>query len=296
FPNPDNYLAFDTLQPEIEALVQSAIDVHAAHNCDLLGIGIGLTGLVNVDEGISIHSPNLGWRNLPIRDIFEDRFKLPVFVGNGAALAALSERHYGLSQDVQNSIYVATSHTGVGSGIFINNQLFHGVRGYAGEIGHMVVNPAGTRCGCGRIGCWETEIGERHIAQRLIARIAAGEKSILADQTDITLRGILNAAAQDDALAIETIDTLCRMLGLGLANLVNIFNPDMIVLGGIFRDLPQPCIARVQQIVESEAMGVASSGIQIIRGALPMEDACVLGAAALVLDDVLRVPTFHAIR
>ena len=305
FTNRTLRVDFEALYPKIEALVEEALHSAAEHDMRVLGLGIALPGPVNVGEGVSIHAPNLGWRNLPIRKIFAERFQLPVFVGNGAALSALSERHYGAygaSSKAQNMIYISTSHIGIGGGIFLNNQLYHGVSGYAGEIGHVVVNPDGDRCGCGRVGCWETEVGELNLTRRIQKRLEAGEESLtsrmLADSPDdiITIPMLLIAADQQDAVAQEALERLYQMLALGIANLVNIFNPQMIVLGGSFSQLPESAIETVREIVNQEALSSNTSQLEIIAGKLPREDVCVMGAATLVLDDVLQLPVFNGIR
>lgn len=177
----------------------------------------------------------------------------------------------------------------------------NGVHGYAGEFGHMVVNPAGERCGCGRIGCWETEVGELHIARRIIREIENGVESTLSrllvdGPSALTISAIVQAVEDNDALATTMLGQLREMLGLGLANLVNIFNTDMIVLGGVFRSLRSTDFEIINAIVEREALAGSTVDLQILPARIDMNDACVLGAAALILDDILRVPAFSAFR
>ena len=159
-----------------EDLIDQAITIANGMRLRLLGIGMGVPGLVDVQKGVLLFAPNLGWSDVPLRLIFSQRFHLPLYVENEANLGALGEYYFGVGRDVDNFIYISSG-MGLGGGVIINGQLFKGGRGFAGEIGHIQRDPQGELCGCGRRGCWETQVGPRAVLQRV-------KRSIDADSTD----------------------------------------------------------------------------------------------------------------
>ncbi|HEX9897386.1 MAG TPA: ROK family protein [Dehalococcoidales bacterium] len=203
----------------------------------IAAIGLGAPGISNPKNGIIYRSPNLtGWHNIPLRDIIANRFKREVFLINDANAAALGEMKYGAAKGYRNFIYLTIS-TGIGGGIVINGKLYTGANGMAGEVGHIVVEPDGMPCNCGGAGCWEQYASGSAIARRAREQIQQGIKTQLLkladgdlDKIDALL--IKKAAEQGDKLARKLIAETARYLGIGLGSLINIFNPELIVLGG----------------------------------------------------------------
>jgi glucokinase len=200
-------------------------------------IGIGAAGFSNPETGVVFSSPNLpDWHNVPLRDIIEREAGRKTFLTNDAKAAALGELHFGAARGARNFIYITLS-TGIGGGIVINGELYTGAIGTAGEIGHMTIEVNGPRCNCGNTGCWEALASGSALAQQAVQRIKQGtQTSILnyaeGDLGKVTAQVIQAAAEQGDSLAKELIIQTGYYIGVGLANLINIFNPELIVIGG----------------------------------------------------------------
>jgi glucokinase len=195
-------------------------------------VGLGLPGLLDVDKGICISSCNLGWHNVHISRELSREIGAPVLIDNDARLAALGEWSRGQAKDCKDFIYL-TIGTGVGSGIVINDHLLRGPSWSAGEVGHMILNPQGPECACGNKGCLEALASGTAIAREGRAAAAANPTSLLANNLDaIDAASVFAAAGAGDIAATKVIDTAMAWLGLGVANLVNIFNPRLVVIGG----------------------------------------------------------------
>ncbi len=266
-----------------ETLRQGGIGVQ-----QLLGVGVAAAGIVDVAQGKVIFSPNLpGWHEIPLGRIIQGHFGLPVCVGNDASLAALGEWLFGMKKKVSNLLYITVS-TGIGGGVIANGKLYLGSRGAAGEVGHMTIDIDGRKCSCGNIGCWETLASGTALANEAIRQIARGRRTsiidlVKGDVAQIDAKIISLAADEGDDLARELISLMGFYLGIGLVNLVNIFDPEMILIGGglskIGDRLLQPAIRVVQE--RTSQMG---SAIVTIKPALLGDDSCVLGAVAFVLE------------
>jgi glucokinase len=200
-------------------------------------IGLGAPGISNPEIGVVYKSPNLpDWHTVPLRDIVAKRLDKKVFLINDANAAALGEMEYGAARGCRNFIYITIS-TGIGGGIIMDGNLYTGANGMAGEIGHMTVEPDGLPCNCGGSGCWELYASGSAIARRAREEIKSGKKTRLLelaggdlDKIDAPL--IEKAAKQKDALARKLIAETARYLGIGFGSLINIFNPELIVIGG----------------------------------------------------------------
>ena len=275
------------------SLTQHALNFGLSQGLRPLGIGIGVPGMVDVHQGKLIFAPNLHWSNVPLRLIWSQRFNLPVFVENEANAAALGEFYFGAAQGVNNFIYLSAG-IGLGAGIVLDGKLFRGSKGYAGEVGHMTVVSDGELCGCGKRGCWETQVGPRAVLGRVRATLESGTPSVLCylvedDLEHISFESVVQAANQGDSVALRALQEVGEQLGIGVANLVNVFNPEMIVLGGAL-SLASPFILPVvEQIVEVNALTPNIENISIVASA-HHADATVMGATALVLDEILREP------
>lgn len=260
-----------------------------------LGIGIGAPGLVDLRQGKLIFAPNLRWSNVPLRLIWSQRFALPVFVENEANAAALGEYYFGAARGVDNFIYLSAG-IGLGGGLMIDGKLFRGSLGYAGEIGHTIVDPEGELCGCGLRGCWETQVGPRAVLRRIRQTLAAGTSSVLSELSEgdldrLTMDHIVQAARRSDSVALTALNGVAESLGLGIVNLIHIFNPELIVLGGALSLAAEFLLDKVEAAVRENALRPPGGHVRFAASAHGA-DACVIGAAALVLDDILREPVY----
>jgi glucokinase len=221
------------------------------------------------------------------------RFDLPLFVENEANAAALGEYYFGAAQGVKNFIFLSAGY-GLGGGIVLDGKLFRGSFGYASEVGHITFDAGGELCGCGKRGCWETFVGPRVVERRVRRVIQAGARSGMREKAGgelekITFELVLEAASEGDEVALVTLHENGRYLGIGTANLINIFNPEMIVLGGAL-NLASPFILPVvEQVVKEHTLSPNGENVTIIPSA-HRADASVMGAVALALDEILRRP------
>lgn len=254
-------------------------------------IGISAPGPLDPFNGIVLGAPNLpGWDRVPLRDIVSARFDLPVFVGNDANLAALGEHRFGAGQGFDDMIYMTIS-TGIGGGILVGGKLLLGHKGLAGEIGHTVLQPNGPQCGCGNRGCLEALASGTAIGRQALTLAAAGRApAILAaaggDLTQISSKSVGEAAAQGDKVAIKLLRRAGRFIGIGIANLMHLFNPHCFVLGGgvtlagdlLFKPIRRTAHRRVQIPQYAE-------GTEIVPAALG-DDVSLLGALTLASSEV----------
>jgi glucokinase-like ROK family protein len=279
---------------QAEKLIEEALEIARDKQLRPLGIGIGLPGLVNIRQGELIFAPNLNWKSVPIRLMWNQRFHLPIYADNEANLAALGEYYFGVARGVDDFVYLSSG-IGLGGGIVIGGKLFRGGRGYGGEIGHIQREPNGEPCACGRVGCWETQVGPRAVLRRIQKEFHNHPDAALLDacQGDIrllTFERVVELALGGNATCRTAIEEVAFNLGVGIADLVNIFNPNLIVVGGAFI-LGK---AILQPIIETTAysmMLLPSRDYLQIKFSDLGADACVLGAVAVVLDDILREMT-----
>lgn len=276
-----------------EGIVQEALTIGKERGLPPLGIGLGVPGLVDIQQGTLVFAPNLRWYDVPLRQMWAQRFNLPVFVENEANAAALGEYYFGNARGVQNLIYLSAGF-GLGGGIIIKGKLFRGSNGYAGEVGHMTVDPDGELCGCGKRGCWETLVGPRAIVRRVKTALERGEDSLILplaenDLSRINVETVVQAAQAGDHVARTALEDVGIYLGIGISNLVNAFNPEMVVLGGVLSLASPFLLPAIEETVRKYALPQPLKALTITTSAHGV-DACVMGAIALVLDEILREP------
>ncbi len=242
-----------------------------------VGVGVGVPGLVRQPDGLVRFAPNLGWVDVPLGRLLAQSLgtSKPVVIGNDSDLGAIAERVRGSAIGSSNVIYLG-GQVGIGGGIVIDGRLLMGSQGYGGEVGHMRVNPKGRVCRCGATGCWETEIGESAL------RLGSGAHD-RASTSDIVA-----AAAAGDRHARRALKTVGGWLGLGVANLVNIFNPDVVVFGGSLREI----FPATRDIVEATVVSALTAPAEHVRLVLPAlgDDSTLLGAAEVAFEPLLEDP------
>jgi glucokinase-like ROK family protein len=290
YPTQDTESVFERARQ----LIERAMELGHLKRLRHLGIGVGVPGLVDIKEGLLIFAPNLGWRNISFPELWEKRFGVNVFVENESNAAALGEFYFGAGRGIGNQIYLSAG-IGLGAGIILRGRLFRGTKGFAGEVGHMTVDPNGEQCGCGKRGCWETTAGTRAIVRRVCKAIAGNGESRIAslcgnnpDLIDIDM--VIAAAQVGDPTALECLHQTGEQLGIGIANLINTFNPEMVVIGGMLSEAGTFLLPTVRAAVDEHALPRLREGVRVVLSAHGT-DACVLGAVALVLDDILKEPT-----
>ncbi|HTH38861.1 MAG TPA: ROK family protein [Pyrinomonadaceae bacterium] len=223
------FSAFDKMSEAIEKML-------AEEPFDLEAVGVGSPSPIDVRKGLIMSPSNLlEWAEFPIVDLLNDRFGVPVKLENDANAAAVGEYIYGAGRGYRNIFYLTVS-TGIGGGIIIDGNLYHGISTAAGEIGHTIIQPDGIRCNCGSRGCLETICAGVHIARRARERLENGEASILSgmvsDIDSITARTVVDAVQQGDPLATAIWDETCHFLAIGIANVITLVAPEIVIVGG----------------------------------------------------------------
>jgi glucokinase len=255
---------------------------------DIAGIGIAAAGILDIDRGIVTTSPNLPhWHNVPLRDIFADRLGVVTYLINDANAAALGEHRFGAGIGFDNIIYLTVS-TGIGGGIIIDGELYSGADGCAGELGHMTIEANGPQCHCGNFGCLEALASGWAVAKEAMMRINRGERSSIIELTNgrlenITAETVAIAARRGDQLAADIVAKAANYLGIGLANLVNIFNPELIIIGGGLSKMGDMLLKPARKVLKERAFRLPARTVHIVRARLG-SNAGIIGAAAYVFD------------
>lgn len=261
---------------------------------DMGGIGFGVAGQVDREKGVLVAAPNLGVApQFPIQQLMEAEFKLPVALGNDVEVATLGELHFGSGQNCPNFICIFVG-TGIGGGIVQDGIPYRGATNTAGEVGHIVVAAGGRYCGCGGRGHLEAYCSRTAITRSILAELHRGRPSIVREQlppgilpdpntaTSVAIRSkaIARALAANDELVIEITNEAAEYLAYGLASVINLYNPQRIILGGGLIEAVDPFFERVVKTTKQEALGVPAASIEIVRTKLG-DFSGVVGAALL---------------
>ena len=279
------------------ALVDETIEVCRARDLRILGLSFSIPGTVDLEEGVLIFAPNLNWHNVPFRKLFSGHTGLKVFIENDANAAAVAEHLFGVARHLRDFLFVFAG-VGLGGGLFLNDKLYRGKGGYAGEIGHtpIIAEPFQRQCHCGNLGCWETYVNQFSILQRVETRMQASDgrglvSKLMSEQhAPLSIAIITQAAAGGDDDALEALAEAGNALGTGFAVLVNMFNPEKIVLGGPTSAAGEFLMPAILESVQRHAMNEIVSQTEINLSAFG-PDASLIGAAAVVVDDILTNPS-----
>jgi len=282
------------MQREIEELMDNC----GVSMDKLLGIGVGVPGHVDFEKGILKFAPNLGWSNAPLKEDMEHAFGVPVYIENDAKLCALGEKTFGVGQQATEIVFVAIK-TGIGCGVVIDGSIYRGIDGSAGEFGHMTIDAAGPRCACGNHGCWETFADDNAIIGRALRELAASKDSLLfkrcgGDARRLTIEDVTTALQEGDEAAARIVQETAWYLGIGIVNIVNAFNPELVILGGQITKAGPVLFDTIGSMVRERALGVPASRVQIVPSGLG-DMACVMGCFALVAEEQLEHPATLAL-
>jgi glucokinase len=250
----------------------SAVQQQAGVAGGLLAVAVGVPGPIDVEKGWVHFCPNLPWTNLPLRQILESKLQVPVFIENDANAAAYGEYIYGAGVGEHNMVYITVS-TGVGGGIIINGQIYRGASDNAGEFGHMTIMPDGPVCRCGNAGCLEALASGTAIANAARELAARGKGEVLLRNAEgqieaIDAKAVIAAAKNGDHECKAIIAGATRALGIGIANLINLLNPGLVVLGGGVMNNKELIWPLMQREIEARAMQAPLSRVKIVTAAL----------------------------
>ena len=266
-----NFSCQESLIAGIAEAILKIIKGNKLKKSNILGVGLGLPGPIDVEKGLVHFFPNIpGWMNVPLKKILEKKVGLPVFIDNDANLMCLAEYKLGSAKHAKNAVCL-TLGTGVGGGLIIEGKLYRGSSFAAGEIGHMPINEKGPACNCGGTACLESYIGNRKIAGII-------KKTF---KKDISLEEVSRMAGKNNKKAVKIWEDVAEKLGLALVGVVNLLNPDRIVIGGGVANAGRVLFAKVEETIISRAMVVQAKKVKVLKAKLG-NDAGMLGAALLV--------------
>lgn len=265
-----------------EALKEAGVPLEA-----IAGVGAMAAGPLDLARGVITTPPNLpGWQDVPLRDMLRQAFGLPVLLENDANAQAYGEYRFGAGKGARNLLFVTVS-TGIGGGIVMDGRIYHGASGAAGEVGHLPLDPAGPPCGAGHPGDLEAMASGLAIAREARAALQRGRCPVLrrlaAEGREVSAETVAEAAALGDADAAEIIERSGRYLGMGLAGLVNVLNPDTVVLGGGLTNIGDRYLAPAREELARRAFPQALADVRVAIGSLG-ERAGALGAVALMAE------------
>jgi glucokinase len=240
---------------------------------ELGGIGLAVAGLIDMRRQVVTEAPNLPrWRNVPLCDLLAAEFKMPVFMLNDANAAVLGEHRLGAGKGLDNVVFLTIS-TGIGGGIVIGGELYNGTDGCAGELGHMIIQETGPACPCGRHGCLESLASGTAIARMARDRLREWEKSVLTDLVsgaidEVTAEHVSMGARHGDPLCLDVVTAAAHYLGIGLGNIVNIFNPQMIILGGGVSAMGEMFLNPTRKAMKVHAFKLPARTVKVVRARL----------------------------
>lgn len=266
-------------------VIEEALDEAGAKPADLSAVGIACPGPVDFEQGIVLETPNLGLDNFPVRDRLSAALGVSVFLENDVNAGTYGEYVAGAAAGFRHVVGLFPG-TGLGGGLILDGRLFRGATGGAGEIGHMIIQVDGPRCGCGQYGCLEALASRTAIAKDLVALATTGSapsirKKAGSDYAEIKSSVIHKGYADGDAAVVDLVDRAARNLGIGMANCVNIFNPELIIIGGgLVEKLGAPYIEKAERAMRDHAMARLVSIVRVKQAELG-DDSTVIGAAAL---------------
>ncbi len=274
----------DRMLAMIEEVIEAVLAAHGGTREDFAGVGIGSPGPLDRKTGTIINTPNLGWRNFPLRDLVANGVRMETHLDNDANCATYGEWWLGAARDVDTLVGL-TIGTGVGGGIVLNGEIFHGTTDSAGEIGHMTIDSAGRKCKCGNYGCLEAYASGPAIALRAAEGIEAGASSMLSDLVagrleEITAATVYEAVVLGDPYANDVMKETAKFLGTGVASIVNVLNPQMIVIAGGVTRAGDHLFVPLRAEVRRRAFRSSAEACRIVPASLP-GTAGVIGAAAV---------------
>ena len=272
----------DRVVKMIRDSIQDVMEHEGCQPDEFIGVGIGSPGPLDRKTGTVISTPNLGWRNFPLRDLIQNAVGLPATLDNDANAATYGEWWLGAGRSVSTLVGV-TLGTGIGGGVVLNGELYHGAADAAAEIGHMTIDSTGRKCKCGNYGCLEAYASGPAIAARAIEGLELGASSILpelaGDLVNITAETVFDAVVQGGPYATEVMHDTAKFLGVGLANIINILNPEMLVISGGVTRAGDHLFVPLRTEVRRRAFRVAEQSCRIVASELQGK-AGVIGAVA----------------
>lgn len=244
----------------------------------VIGIGVGVPGIVDKDDNILL-APNLNWRNINLKEVLEERYNLPIIIENEANAGAYGEKNFGAGKDFENVIYVSAG-IGIGVGLILNDSLYKGSNGFSGELGHMTIQAGGAKCRCGNEGCWELYASEQALVRQ------AEKLDIPSDMQD--LEGLVTLAESGNDEIIALFEQTGDYLGIGINNIINIFNPQQVIIGNRLAYSEKWLKDSLNKRISNQALWFQQNDLQIDFSELSTRSTA-LGVAAFSIENFLSV-------
>ncbi|MBO5742882.1 MAG: ROK family protein [Clostridia bacterium] len=269
----------------IDFILKSFDEFKKSNSTRVIGMGVGIHGVVDSEAGVSVYAPNLNWHNVNIKELIEEKISIPVMVANDVRLMAMAEMWFGNSKNADDFAFLYVG-KGVGGAIVIDKKLFRGANDAAGEIGHSVIDPEGPLCECGKKGCLQAFTSEDAMLKNMKANLSKtkhlNENSTCHDIIDAYLN-------YSDEAAVLTVEKEIKYLSIGISNIINIFNPSLIVLSSDIKDFDIAVMNRISGEIKKSFGGVFMQNTNLCYSSLGTR-ALLNGATALVLSRVYENP------
>lgn len=253
---------YDTILATLKQTVRDLIASAPPSAYGIVGIGIGVPGIVD-DEGVVLFAPNLQWKNANLKAEMEETFNVHVTIDNEANAGALGEKKFGAGKDISHFVYVSAG-IGIGTGIIIHNELYRGHQGFAGEMGHSVIEINGKKCRCGNRGCWELYASENALLEAIDTLFVSRKPDHVRRSAETTLEDVKAWAENGDPDVIHVLNQIGEYLGIGVTNIINIFNPEAVIIGNRLTLLAHWLAKPLQQVVENRALTYHQKGLKIL--------------------------------
>jgi predicted NBD/HSP70 family sugar kinase len=275
----------ETVEKLVE-LIQEAKTQVPASRYGIIGIGIAVPGTTNYTQGVIVNAPNLHWHNVPLKTILETKTGLPVWVDNEANCAVIGEHLYGNGVNKSNVIYISVG-IGIGTGLILDHSLYRGSGSIAGELGHMVIQADGLVCDCGNIGCWEM-YGSIKALLRKMHKATPETISLSEFVNEIYLKALAN-----DSESLQALHSIGEYLGVGISNIINIFNPSVIILGKDIIPAEKVILPIIDRVVNERTLKGSNNEVRIVTASLG-SNASIIGSSCLVIESFFSGPRILA--
>lgn len=269
-----NTINLDDVIDEIFSVINILIENTPESRYGVIGIGVGVPGQVDPQQMIQF-APNLKWKNVDLKQIIEDRFSIPTYIENEANAGAFGEQVHGAGKDIANQVYISVG-IGIGTGIIINSQIYKGASGISGEMGHVTIDSSGQKCSCGNRGCWELYASESALLN------IAEQENILDQKDNIKLHHLLTEGQKGNPKVLQTLNTLGENIGIGIINIINTFNPEVIVIGNRIAQFENWLANPIERILE-ERLSVYHKTNTDIRFSILDNLSTALGATSIAI-------------
>jgi N-acetylglucosamine repressor len=286
----EHQLLCPDIEGTIDAIVSISQELLAGVEETCVGLVVGLPGVIDAAAQTLVYSESLGWSDLPLAQRLTERLPYPVSLINRVRAGALGEHWHGAGLDVDDMAYVSLS-SGIAVGVLIGGQLFTGAFGSGGELGHTTVLVDGKECVCGNRGCLETVASVPVIIEAIQERLQSREPSVLGEIGALHYTDVIAAVKNGDSLATQEVKRAARFVGIAVANLINLFNPRLVIIGGQLAEAGETVVNTIRNTAQRKAFPLSYSGVEITKSALGMDSGCI-GACALAVDQYIA-QTYH---